>query len=98
MSDKCDNSGWEPVELDVPDPAPISVMLLSVEQHGIVYGAGKVYVTLLGTEMVCVALRAGDHKKVLPPEDGPYWLMCRGLDPDTAKALVNDAMAREDAE
>jgi hypothetical protein len=93
MSGKRD--GWEEVEFDAAEPNPVTVTLLTTRtRDGKQFGAGRVYVTLFGTEVRCVALRAGDEKYVIQPERGPDWLAERGLDRETAERLVNDAMNR----
>ena len=91
MSEKHD--GWEKVEFEAEEPKPVTVTMLTTRTGaGKLFGAGRVYVTLFGTEVRCVALRAGDEKYIIQPEHGPNWLVERGLDRATAEQLVNDAM------
>lgn len=90
MSGKHDR--WEEVTFDAIEPNPVAVTLLTTQRAGKQFGAGRVYVTLFGTEIRCVALRAGDEKYIIPPEHGPDWLVERGLDQKTAEQLVHDAM------
>lgn len=91
MSEKHD--GWEEVEFEAVDPNPVTVTMLTTRiEDGKLFGAGRIFVTLFGTEIKCVALRAGEEKYVIQPEHGPDWLVERGLDRTTAEQLVNDAM------
>jgi hypothetical protein len=87
------HDGWEEVKFEAVDPKPVTVTMLTTRtEAGKLFGAGRVYVTLFGTEVRCVALRADDEKYVIQPEHGPDWLEERGLDRKTAEQLVNDAM------
>jgi hypothetical protein len=95
MSKKHD--GWEEVEFEAEEPKPVMVTMLTTQKAGILFGAGRVYVNLFGTEVRCVALRAGDEKHIIQPEHGPEWLAERGLDRETAVQLVHDAMNQPEA-
>ena len=87
------HDGWEEVAFDTVEPNPVTLTLLTTRTpDGKVFGAGRVYVTLFGSEVRCVALRAGDEKYVIQPERGPDWLAERGLDRETAERLVNEAI------
>jgi hypothetical protein len=91
MSKKHD--GWEEVHFEAEEPKPVTVTMLTTRtEDGKLFGAGRVFVTLFGTEIRCVALRAGEEKYVIQAEHGPDWLVERGLDRTTAEQLVNDAM------
>lgn len=93
MSEKYD--GWEEVAFDPEVPGPVTVTMLTTQTaDGKLFGAGRVYVTLFGTEVKCVALRAGDEKYVIQPEHGPDWLVERGLDREIAERLVHDAIGQ----
>ena len=94
MSEKHD--GWEEVQFEAEEPQPCTVTMLTTQKDGKVFGAGRVYVTLFGAEIRCVALRAGEEKYIIPPEHGPDWLVERGLDRETAEQLVKDAMNQPD--
>ena len=87
MSEK--DQGWEEVKFDKEEPRPVTVKMLTTRnREGELFGAGRVYVNLFGTEVRCVALLAGDEKYVVQPQHGPDWLVQRGLDRETAEQLV----------
>lgn len=86
MSEKHD--GREEVEFEAVDPKPVTVTMLTTRtEAGKLFGAGRVYVTLFGSQVRCVALRAGDEKYVIPPEHGPDWLVEGGPGPGDRRAV-----------
>ena len=82
------------MKADVPSSSPL-IILSKVSRLTVMVQSADLpspSVTVFGTEVRCVALRAGDEKYVIQSEHGPDWLVERGLDRKTAERLVNDAM------
>jgi hypothetical protein len=86
---------WQKVTLSKENPQAIEVDLKCITGGDKLFGAARIYVTAFGCRQACFALRAGDDKRILPPEAALEWLVEEGLPAPLARGLLEWA-AEED--
>jgi hypothetical protein len=77
------------------DHQKVGVDVYEVEDNGVWFGAGPIFVTVGNSQVRAVAVVAGGAKRILPAGTAIEWLMMHGASEKVAIEIVNRAETRK---